>query len=693
MRNIRKRIFAYLVFTFSFSFLTMPLVSFSQESQYTPYEKKVVDIHTKYFAKIYYHKNVSQLNGEETMALSLMVGGTSFSELPTLIYIGLVDLYMKNPSAAEQLSNSYEKEMKAAEKLKNKTDLERERKRALTGTEMGKTLNKLREKIEEWTNKKEFEKESDWLNRLQTQSENLYINDVNRTISEIVDAKEINVSLGEYDSEKEQFPIKINCIDNDNKNAVTTMVTIPIEHAPVFKEYFYTSSTKISFSHTPSNLVQVNNLFLPKKMQLEYRIENRTYSVEIPYCERNNINDNYAIEDIVIHFNDIGVNNPYLNGSSYNFTKQTITHNSEMVKFKSEQEKQRQKEAEELKIKQINDSVFLSVSNSIHSAVSEYNTLLSQYPYDFQSNKLSILLPDNMWGENQRLSDTLKVLTEYVYNKKTVLQQKFHADSTTFSKSKDTLQQAVQIVNEQLFKYPYNINRQSITDSLEISYFGNNELLHKVLTEKIESLPVRQKEMENRIYDKLQKENPSRFVNIYFSENPKSKFQADSQYVECRCKYKDILYFQLDYINNTVPTCDCREKSFIEVGYLFKNRTEFDQFYSTKELEFNKEIYKRKELREDLHAFEKELINSKPLNLKKALLSDKPEIKSIVDRLNYHKSQCYYDDAVALLFKFNPGLSKEWEKNGKLFSCQAEMYEAYISEDYAKILKSKKKDS
>lgn len=692
MESFNKQFFFKLTFVFSLFFT--PLILMGQKHQYTPYEAKVVDICTKYYAKVYCHKNVSQLEVGESVAWAYLVAGCSDdpASLSAFIYAGLLELYMKNKSAAEQLTNSFENEMKAAEKLKNKIDFEKDRKRALQGTDMGNVIAELRKEVSKWSVKKEFEKESDWLKRLQGQSEELFIRDVNKIVSEAIERKEIKATLGEYDSEKEQFQIKINCVDNDNKNYVTTIVKIPIKQASKFKENFSSSSTKIFFSNDPSNLVLVNNSMLPIKMQIEYKVDEETYIVDVPYANRNNINDDYAIEDIVIHFNDLGIDNPYLNGSSHNYTKQAVARNSEMNKLRSEQEKQRQKEAEELKIKQLNDSVFVSVSNSIQSAVSEYNTLLSQYPYDFQSNKLSISLPDNMWGDNQRLSDTLEVVLEYVNNKKTDLQQKFHADSTTFSKSKDTLQQAMRIVNEQLFNYPYNINHQSISDSLGISYFGNNELLHKVLKDKIESLPVRQKEMETRIYDKLQKEDPSRFVHIYFSENPKSKFQADSQYVECRCKYTEILFFQLDFINNTVPVCDCREKSFIKVGHLFNNRIEFDQFYSLKESEFHNEIEKRKELRKDLIAFENELVNSKPVNLKKALASEKPEIRSIIDRLNYHKSQCYYGEALDLLFKYNAGLNKEWEKNGFLFKNKAEMYEAYISEDYAKILKSKKRE-
>ena len=102
MKNIRKRIFACLLFAFSSSFLTIPLISFSQESQYTPYEAKVVDICTKYYAKVFCHKNASQLDMAESIAWAYLVSDNAEdpASLSAIIYVGwsAAEFRVRSPS-------------------------------------------------------------------------------------------------------------------------------------------------------------------------------------------------------------------------------------------------------------------------------------------------------------------------------------------------------------------------------------------------------------------------------------------------------------------------------------------------------------------------------------------------------------------------------------------------------------------
>ena len=225
-----------------------------------------------------------------------------------------------------------------------------------------------------------------------------------------------------------------------------------------------------------------------------------------------------------------------------------------------------------------------------------------------------------------------------------------------------------------------------------MSNFGNISVLRQELQEKLNALPERQNAVQTRVYNELKENDPSRFVEIYFTQEPEKKVQADSMYIECRCTYIEPLLFQLDFINNKLPRCDCREKSFHEVGFLFKNREEFDGFYSMDEPSFKKEVSKRQALKKDLREFESALRNSKPVNLKKGLYSEKQEVKTVISRMAYHKQNCYYEEAVWILFMYNAGLYKEWEKNGRYFKNKIEMYEAYIGEEYSSILKAKKKE-
>ena len=64
----------------------------------------------------------------------------------------------------------------------------------------------------------------------------------------------------------------------------------------------------------------------------------------------------------------------------------------------------------------------------------------------------------------------------------------------------------------------------------------------------------------------------------------------------------------------------------------------------------------------------------------------------IINWVNDKKSKTYYPDIVDYLICYNPGLNKEYLKNGKgYFSTKVEFYEAFISGNYKDILKSKKR--
>ena len=94
----------------------------------------------------------------------------------------------------------------------------------------------------------------------------------------------------------------------------------------------------------------------------------------------------------------------------------------------------------------------------------------------------------------------------------------------------------------------------------------------------------------------------------------------------------------------------------------------------------------------DKKAIEETLFNSKQLNFKKSMLTSNEELKSVVNRINEHKGKYYYADVIDAVFKLNDKLAKEWEKNGTYFKSKAEMFEYWISEEYDKVLKARKKE-
>ena len=68
--------------------------------------------------------------------------------------------------------------------------------------------------------------------------------------------------------------------------------------------------------------------------------------------------------------------------------------------------------------------------------------------------------------------------------------------------------------------------------------------------------------------------------------------------------------------------------------------------------------------------------------------SDYKEILSIIRNC---QSKPYYPQVIDFVIKTNRGLYNEWSKNGEFFENKAGFYNAYISDDYKKILKTNKK--
>lgn len=339
------------------------------------------------------------------------------------------------------------------------------------------------------------------------------------------------------------------------------------------------------------------------------------------------------------------------------------------------------------------DSIsYANYCDSLRDRINTYNMLLNSYPDVYQRFKITYSIPREFWGEPSSLHDTLVSIIKEIDTKQSQLIYQHSKDSTVFASSADTLQQAIAEINKKLLQYPYNLSQRTLSDQLSIENFGNSEKLHAELEQKLQSLPNLHQKIEYEIFNELKKSKPDQFVDIYFQEHKEAEKTADSLYIECRCEYKNTLKYKLDFIDKKLPQCSCRIQRYNEDGSLFKSKTEFDNYYNLSEIEFEQEITNRKQLLSDLKQFERELSESKSANLKKGINSDKTDVKSVVDRMEYHQKHCYYDEALAILFKYNEGLSKEWERNGSYFKDKAEMYEAYISEDYAKILKTKKKE-
>jgi len=387
----------------------------------------------------------------------------------------------------------------------------------------------------------------------------------------------------------------------------------------------------------------------------------------------------YYTQEEISKITHISVSKPIADKIIYNTSNESAPHESNNSSQADEEIVQTQS-----KLPLYNDT--------LQQAVNEYNTLLKQYPYNYNENRIAYTLSSELPNNDVFLRDTLHTLLLIISDKKSQLVERYKKDSLEFKQMSQSLQDKINEANAQLLNYPYNLQKRTLKDSLSINLFGKIEELTNELRTKTANLPKMQKQVEKEVYEKLILDDPQRFTEIYFTQNPSKKQDADKSYIECRCKYKHRLDFDMAFIHNTLPDCDCREKEYQTVSEFFHSREDFDQMFSQEESAYLMELNNLKSMMADKKAIEVILVNSKQLNFKKSMLTSNEDLKSVVNRINEHKGKYYYADVLDVVFKLNDKLAKEWEKNGKYFKSKAEMFECWISEEYDKVLKARKKE-
>ena len=161
-----------------------------------------------------------------------------------------------------------------------------------------------------------------------------------------------------------------------------------------------------------------------------------------------------------------------------------------------------------------------------------------------------------------------------------------------------------------------------------------------------------------------------------FSKSP--LFKDFNEFLEYYCKGNASLA-----ISNRIQANKTRING--QYGSLFVDMSDFDSFYEQGNDLFMKEAAFRK--------FRTKIEEFSELKLKEATTSKKEAIKQYLDFVNEctEISQKAYPRIVKLMVNSNEKMSKEWSSNGKYFESEIEFYEAYISENFKEILKSKKK--
>lgn len=161
-------------------------------------------------------------------------------------------------------------------------------------------------------------------------------------------------------------------------------------------------------------------------------------------------------------------------------------------------------------------------------------------------------------------------------------------------------------------------------------------------------------------------------------EENKGYFTGLTDFIRYYVQGEEALFVEIDKRIGAYEICKNPDG-----GYLFKNMAEFLPYYL--QGAHNKEYAIRR--------LQYKMNNFVSLNLKGAKDSKKEDVLSFFDYL----AECVAispetrPQLIEMVVGSNTKMLKEWDKNGDYFDDRVEFYEAYISDDYKKILKSKKK--
>jgi hypothetical protein len=233
-------------------------------------------------------------------------------------------------------------------------------------------------------------------------------------------------------------------------------------------------------------------------------------------------------------------------------------------------------------------------------------------------------------------------------------------------------------------------------DYIKMVEEGNKSTNYETCLRALES---QYEKLNSSFENKMMSKNPSEYCKIYYSQNPNKKIEADEKYIECWCNYSKREDFDLKFIKGSLYNCNCREQEYRRNGKLFTSKDEFDTFYNKGNEVLQEEIAVREFTSQ---ASTIESLNFKDLNRSgtgRAVMSDLSgynvnqniELENkYVQKIASYKEKSSYLRIVEFVVDTNGVLSKEWAKNGNYFNGKVEFYEAFISDDYKKILKNKK---
>lgn len=266
----------------------------------------------------------------------------------------------------------------------------------------------------------------------------------------------------------------------------------------------------------------------------------------------------------------------------------------------------------------------------------------------------------------------------------------YRNDFVAYEKANSTIQSTWKECNKRLLEYPYNIEELQLEPISIMNYFMDPKL-SEIADSIVREFKRKTTELRDKCYRDMKTNRPEVFAGIYMQQHPELKSALENLKLECRCNSYSVTELVLRIADNNIPKCTCRNDSWNQYGNLFSSREEFDNTYNTSEQGFLDDVKLRQSLKADIQEIASMLLGLKSAKFKDGITGKNENIIQILQKVQYHNGKYYYDEVVDMMFAADASMTKEWEKNGSLFSSRNEFYEAYVSGEYKNVLKEKKR--
>ena len=621
-------------------------VAFSQ----TAYEKKCGQIFMKYWNIFTHNKPMSQFDKMMLQSLG------SYDEAKKLLQLGAVSYAMETGKNIETLFSQMEKEYTAARSLMTPQEKAVFRVNEESKTNFGKVKWDAVLKFVKWHPKGEYEKTSEYEAWLRDSARIVFDEIMFKEIFTFVDNNGWHFDFGNYNADKEM--LKVIFEDKNKENTLTHTIKCNPEVAKKLRE-FIDDEPRIKYDE--NSLLTDGQDFCPTKFTIvsqhgEWTFDNKKIlpslqevTVQYDKLRLQDFSSGYALLD------------KYMKGHVFNYNKYVSTaQQRQAVKDSLARREQEIRDSIAVIEKKRQDSIdYVVYSNMLDSLVNDINTHLINEKYNlfgFQIVNHEVIDPKSPMISYQ--AAVTKLQTERNEQKKQL--QSVHDE--IFNQNKDIfgstetfdkyycqglglfMDSLLTIVNNKLATNKYNVNQYRIKS---LSALDNHNDTQSFLTWATEITTERK-----RIGDQIMRERS----NIW-SQNKDVFNDNTNEFDKYYCQGMEYFNANIEYLR----ILKYLEDNTNRIAAIDFKKHKFDSAL-TGEYDTKKNI-------EDINSFSVNLVNM----------------------VYTCKGSSYYDKIINILMTNNLSLSAEYEKKGDNFSSEADFYEAFISDNYKDILKSKKR--